>query len=314
MRLTTLRRAGATALLCLGLVAGAGAAGKIKVALTWDDLPVNGPIPANSSASRIARESVAVMKKHRIPPSVGFVNAGQLQRNPDAALALRIWVDAGHPVANHTFSHIDLTKNSAEDFWADVLRNEPALTLLSTSRGRVSDGWRWFRYPYLHEGDTPAKRGAVRAFLGDAGYRIAQTTLDFEDYMWNTAHARCSVKGDKEALAWLRKSYLETAEVWMRQGRDNARAVFGRDINHVLLLHLGSFSPTILPDLFALLDREGYEIVTLEEAQKDPVYDTDPNVPSTWGGTFTDQVMESRKLPYPKVSPKPRKELAEICQ
>ena len=45
-----------------------------------------------------------------------------------------------------------------------------------------------------------------------------------------------------------------------------------------MLLHLGSFSSHILPDLFEILDEEGFEIVTLEEAQKDPAYDYDPDV------------------------------------
>jgi prolyl-tRNA synthetase len=74
-----------------------------------------------------------VLKKHRIPPSYGFINARQLERNPDGALALQIWVDGGHPLANHTYTHLDLTKNSAEDFQREVLHNEPALELLMPS-------------------------------------------------------------------------------------------------------------------------------------------------------------------------------------
>jgi peptidoglycan-N-acetylglucosamine deacetylase len=305
----------AVTLLALGATAtAADQAPRIKVALTWDDLPVNGPIPSNSSASQIARETLAVLKKHKIPPSHGFINAQQLQRAPDGAVALKLWIDAGHPLANHTYSHMDLTTHTAEEFWNEVLRNEPVLELLAAGKHGVSDSWRWFRYPYLHEGDTLEKRRAIRASLKAANYRIAQTTLDYEDYLWNNAYARCSVSGDGAAIVWLKKSYLESAERFLRLGRDNARTTFGRDISHVLLLHLGAFSSTILPDLFALLEREGYEIVTLEEAQKDPVYDLDPDVANQWGGTHTDLIMESRKLPYPKIADKPRKELEAICR
>jgi hypothetical protein len=56
-----------------------------------------------------------------------------------------------------------------------------------------------------------------------------------------------------ESIRWLRESYLATADEYMRKQRDLARQVFGRDINHVLLLHLGAFSAEFLPDLFALL-------------------------------------------------------------
>ena len=93
--------------------------------------------------------------------------------------------------ANHTYTHLDFTKNSVEDFQREILRNEPALELLMPPEQCKAADWRWFRYPYLHEGDTLEKRRAVRAFLRVNGYRIAQTTIDWEDYLWNSAHARC---------------------------------------------------------------------------------------------------------------------------
>jgi hypothetical protein len=91
--------------------------------------------------------------------------------------------------------------------------------------------------------------------------------------------------------------------------------VFGRDIHHVLLLHLGSFSAQILPDLFKLLDEEGFDIVTLDEAQLDPVYATDPDFADPRGGTHTELTMLAKQVnsvrPYPT---KPRQRLLEICQ
>ncbi|APV52484.1 hypothetical protein BWI17_15785 [Betaproteobacteria bacterium GR16-43] len=291
----------------------AGTAAAEKVALTFDDLPLNGALPAGTTRSAITRETLAVLKRLDVPPSYGFVNARKLEGSPDGALALRLWVDAGHPVGNHAYSHMDLHKNSAEDYTRDIVQNEPALELLSTRDGTVSDSWRWFRYPFLREGETLDKRRAVRAFLAQRGYRIAQTTLDYEDYLWNTAYARCLDRGDKEAMAWLRESYLEMATAYLKSGRETARMVFGREISHVLLLHLGAFSSTILPDLVALLRKEGFQLTTLEDAQSDPVYALDPDVASKWGGTLTELFMEARSLKYtyPK---KPREKLEGICK
>jgi hypothetical protein len=55
----------------------------------------------------------------------------------------------------------------------------------------------------LWEGDTLEKRRAVRAYLKEHGYRVAQVSLDFEDYAWNDAYSRCSAKGDEAAISWL---------------------------------------------------------------------------------------------------------------
>ena len=72
----------------------------------------------------------------------------------------------------------------------------------------------------------------------------------------------------KNHIEWLRESYRTAAREFTRFQVKNSRAVFGRDIHHVMLLHLGAFSSHILPDLFRILKEEGFEIVTLEEAQR----------------------------------------------
>jgi peptidoglycan/xylan/chitin deacetylase (PgdA/CDA1 family) len=316
MMRTRLTNRWAAALLAAALVCGAAGAAepKLKVALTFDDLPLNGGLPPGKKQSDFARDTIKVLKKHRIPASYGFINATKLERNPDGAKALQIWVAGGHPLANHTYNHLDLTKNSVEDFQREILRNEPVLELLMPEGGKHGR-WSWFRYPYLHEGDTLEKRRAVRAFLAANQYRIAQTTLDHEDYLWNSAHARCWEKKDEESIAWLRESYRTAAREFIRFGVGNSRAVFGRDIHHVMLLHLGSFSSHILPDLFRILEEEGFEIVTLEEAQKDPAYDYDPDFAEARGGTLVELAMQAKNIPWPDNAPrKPRERLTSICK
>ena len=132
---------------------------RLRVALTFDDLPINGTLPEGKKQSDFARDTIKVLKKHRIPPSHGFINANKLERNPDGAKALQIWVAGGHPLANHTYNHLDLTRSSVEDFQREILRNEPALSLLMPDDGKLREhGWRWFRYPFLDEGKDAAQR------------------------------------------------------------------------------------------------------------------------------------------------------------
>ncbi|HEY5809369.1 MAG TPA: polysaccharide deacetylase family protein [Povalibacter sp.] len=280
-----------------------------KVAITFDDLPVNGSLSKGVSEADIVKRVLPILAAAKAPPSYGFINARKLESNPNGALALKLWMAGGQRVGNHTYSHIDLTKNSVADFGRDVLLNEPALQLLA-----VGDEWRWFRYPYLHEGDTLEKRHEMRKFLADHGYAIAQTTLDYEDYMWNSVYARCLDKGDKKAIEWLHSSYLETAAAYFDLNREMAQRVYGREINHVLLLHLGAFSPEILPALFELMKKKGFELVTLEEAQRDPAYLRDPDYAATNTGTLLEQHLDAKRAEYPPVPPKPRKQLDAICK
>jgi peptidoglycan/xylan/chitin deacetylase (PgdA/CDA1 family) len=290
------------------LVVLCGTSAAQKLAITFDDLPLNGSLPPGVTRVETTRNVLAILKKRHVPPVYGFVNAKKLEGSDDAAEALKQWA-AVEPVGNHTYSHMDLEANTPEWFERDIEENEPALELLN-----AKDNWRWLRYPYLHEGDTVEKRRAVRAYLKAHGYRIAQVTLDWEDYLWNFAYARCAAKNDQKAIDWLRTSYLNTASEFLDLGREQAKLVYGHEISYVLLMHLGAYSSTILPDALDLLKKKGFKLVTLEEAESDPAYDGDPDAGLHDAGSLLDQWMQVKQIKYPAHEEKPYKELESICQ
>jgi peptidoglycan/xylan/chitin deacetylase (PgdA/CDA1 family) len=285
-----------------------------KLAITFDDLPSNGELPPGVTRTETAKKVVDILKKHHVPPVYGFINAKKLEGSDDGAEALRIWA-AAEPIGNHTYSHMDLEQNPPEAFEREIEENEPALELLAL--GASKDGkedWHWLRYPYLHEGDTVEKRRAIRAYLKAHNYRIAQVTLDWEDYLWNFAYAKCAAKGDAKSIEWLHSSYLSTASDFLDLGREQAKLIYGHDINYVLLMHLGAYSSTILPDALDLLKKKGFKLVTLEEAETDPAYEEDPDVGLHDAGTLLDQWMQVKQLKEPPHTDKPYKQLESICQ
>ncbi len=279
------------------------------VAITFDDLPLNGELAPGMTRAGIVRDVLAVLKAAQVPTTFGFVNAARFEGSADGAQALRLWVDGGQRVGNHTYAHGDLVGESAEEFMADVRRDEPVLELLDPAHD-----WHWLRYPYLHEGNTHAKRHAVRAALAVRGYRIAQTTLDYEDYLWNSPYARCLARHDERAIASLRAGYLAIAAQYLDADRQLAQLLYGHEVSHVLLLHLGAFSSAILPDLLQLLHAKGFTLVTLEQAQRDPVYATDPDGVEPESGTLLEQWIAVRKLPVPPAPAKPYRELETLCK
>jgi peptidoglycan/xylan/chitin deacetylase (PgdA/CDA1 family) len=154
----------------------------------------------------------------------------------------------------------------------------------------------------------------VRAYLAAHKYRIAQVTLDWEDYLWNTAYAQCATKGDAKSMQWLRSSYLATASEFLDLGRQQAKLIYGHEINYVLLMHLGAYSSTILSDALDLLKKKGFKLVTLEEAESDAAYEGDLDVGMHDAGTLLDQWMQVRQIKYPAHEDKPYKQLESICQ
>ena len=166
----------ACAAVAAALVAGAAFAKepRLKVALTFDDLPLNGAKPASRTKEEITREAVKVLKKHRIPPSFGFINAQALERSPDGARALEVWIAGGNPLGNHTYSHRSLNRLPLEEFEADVVRGEPVVRELLAAKER---SLRYFRHPFLQVGLELGKRRAFERFLAGRGYTVAPVTI-----------------------------------------------------------------------------------------------------------------------------------------
>lgn len=281
---------------------------KLLVALTFDDLPSHGDLPPGVSRLAVAQSILGTLQEQRLPPVYGFVNAVKLQEDPSSLAVLKAWRTAGEPLGNHGFTHMDLEQASAAAFEADVARNEPMLQQLASGTD-----WHWFRYPYLHEGETLAKRQDVQHYLNDHGYRTAEVTLDFEDYLWNAPYARCVAKQDDAAIQSLHDSYLATADQYVTVFRQATHDLYGQDIPYVLLLHIGAFDAKMLPDLLTLLRSRGFGFTTLGEAESDAAYRDDPALGYRGGGALQELAAAARKMKMPP-NTKPYKQLEAMCR
>ena len=265
-----------------------------EISLTFDDLPNHGNLPPGVTRADVARTFVANLKPAGVE-FYGFINAGRAEGDAVQNEVLRIWREGGFPLASHSFTHMSLHDNTPEDFKSNIDQNEAALEALM-----AGENWKWFRYPYLREGDTVEKRREIRAYLKQQGYRTAQVTIDFGDYMWNAPYARCLEKGDQDAVEDLMSLYLDAAEESLEGGQELAQMLFDRDVKHTLLLHIGAFTGLMLPDLFELLDDLEFKVITLAEAHSDPAYESDPDVAITRGETFLRQMAQAKALEYPR--------------
>src|ERR1700712_5154558 len=140
-----------------------------QVAFTFDDLPAHGPLPPGMARPAVVQSIVATLRREGMPPVYGFVNGFRVAQYPYQIHILQAWHAAGEPLGNHTWSHPELDKSSAQQYERNIARNEATLK-------RVDPGgdWRWFRYPFLEEGNTVAKREQVRGWLQEHRYRVAE--------------------------------------------------------------------------------------------------------------------------------------------
>jgi peptidoglycan/xylan/chitin deacetylase (PgdA/CDA1 family) len=262
-------------LAALLLAASAPAEVQPQIAVTVDDLPVHGPLPKHETSIEVARNVIAALRAQQVV-AYGFINGSWLERDPSSAAVLRAWKDAGLPLGNHGWSHRHVSEMSAAEFEKELVKNDPLLRRFSTG------DWRWFRYPFLDEGDALEKRAASRELLARHGYKVAAVTMDFSDWAWTGPYARCLDSGDKAGVAELERLYLQSARESIGYYRQLARRVYGRDIPYVLLLHISAFEGRMLSRLLKLYRDQGFQFVSLAKAEADPVYSdqVDPGLPA----------------------------------
>ncbi len=160
----------------------------------------------------MTKKLLGSIRANRIP-AIGFVNEERLHRpgefNARVGI-LRMWLDAGLELGNHTFSHLDLQTTPLAAYEADVIRGQAVTARLLREKGMKL---RYFRYPYLDVGPNLATRRAFERFLTSRGYRIAPVTIDSEGYMFAAVYARALARGDREASEHVAQAYLLTWRV-----------------------------------------------------------------------------------------------------
>jgi hypothetical protein len=231
-------------------------------------LASNSPIrcPENQSAFLDA------LARHSNLKATIFV-CGKNVDDADSRPLLQEWSDAGHTIGNHTYSHLNYNSRpvAIPTFSSDVLRGEAVISGFAGFR-------KWFRFPYLKEGSTVAKRDGMRAFLAQHGYRNGHVTIDTSDWYYDQ-RLRTRLKQNPAADTQpYRDAYL--AHIWDRATyyEGLAEKLVGRPIPHTILLHYTLINSLFLDDMLSMFERRDWHPVSAEIAYKDAVFSRNPEI------------------------------------
>jgi peptidoglycan/xylan/chitin deacetylase (PgdA/CDA1 family) len=239
------------------------------VAVTIDDLPINGVDAGLRALTALNDRLLAAVKRQGVP-AIGFVNESKLYRpgEVDGRIALlRAWVEQGLELGNHTYSHLSLNKVGRATFEEEVVRGETVTRWLMKPRGL-----RWFRHPFLDAGANPEDKAGFERFVGARGYRIAPVTLDASDWYFTYRYAVAKRRGDAALMERIASAYLAQCDAELDYAEAFAQRLFGRDIPHVFLMHENELSADHFDRVAEKMKARGYRFVPLEEAMADRAY------------------------------------------
>jgi peptidoglycan/xylan/chitin deacetylase (PgdA/CDA1 family) len=265
---------------------------KVEIAVTVDDLPSHGPATPGMDRMAIAERLLTAFQRHGVRSVYGFVNGKRVVDDPSTEAILRRWKEAGHPLGNHTYSHVSLNAVGLSEYFADLEKGEEILRKLEPE----TDIWKVFRYPFLFEGDTTEKRDGVRRYLSEHGYAAAPVTIDGDDWAFNAPFSRCTVQNDADSLTKLRRAFVDVHVDELRRMRELSLRLMRREVRHVLLLHIGAADADGIEELLTAYERQGVKWIDLRTALADGMYSLEPGDVVRYGAALPYRLAKARGI------------------
>ena len=242
-----------------------------EIAVTIDDLPLNGPRFDLARTQTMTTRLLSEIRNQHVPV-IGFVNESlvYVPNETDARIALlEQWAAAGVELGNHTFAHLGFKDTPLSEYEDDFVRGETITRAILQSRGQKPE---YFRHPFLQMGPTRELEESFEKFIAARGYRIAPVTIDIMDWMFRVAYANARTRNDAALMQKVAAEYLKFAGIKIDYCESVARELFGRPIKHILLLHANELNADNFGQLVKVFSERGYRFITLKEALTDPVY------------------------------------------
>jgi len=242
-----------------------------EVAVTFDDLPSS---YGNGDLKRLTDITTRLLQslKSNNVPAIGFVNENKLYANGELkqrTALLRMWLDAGLGLGNHTFSHISIDTVPLETYKKDVIRGETVTKKLLAERGMKL---RYFRHTQLQTGPTIEYKRGLERFLAARGYTIAPVTIDNNDFIFAALYGDAKVRGDKDTMKRLAEAYVPYMESVFDFFEKLSMNTLGYEVKQTLLLHANDLNADHFDDLVLMMKRRGYRFISLADALKDKAY------------------------------------------
>jgi peptidoglycan-N-acetylglucosamine deacetylase len=256
-----------------------------QICITFDELPA---ARSFGEVDRLAinQPILEALKKHGVK-ATGFVVGEQIEGSYDV---LGEWLNQGHRLGNQTWSGQDYNELSPEQFLGDVRKGSDALEPMLSGFGQKK---RYFRYPFLHYGDTRERRKAVGPFLEDRGYIVAPATVIPEDYLYNLNLLKLGKQPDSTKFDRLLNDYINSVIDELERVERVGKNLLSRPVSQILVLRANQLNAACLEEMLKALEASGYKYLSLDDALKDDVY----KIPEAYYGLkglgYLDMIQES---------------------
>ena len=237
-----------------------------QIALTFDDAPRKD----GAHYTGMQRTEILIEKLKEKGVIAAFYCVAK-DMNELESNRLKMYGDAGHFIANHTYSHQRIDRLGVDGYIDDIRKADVILKDYKNFKY-------WFRYPFLDEGKNVESRDKIREALTKMGYVNGYVTVDNYDWYLDKLFQDALQAGKEIDYFKLKEMYLQHLWNSIKFYDDIAMNVIGRSPKHVLLLHENDIAALYVDELIDLLRENGWEVISPEEAYMDPISQIIPDV------------------------------------
>lgn len=142
---------------------------------------------------------------------------------------------------------------------------------------------KYFRFPYNDLGADSGQYDSITQYLFRTNYIIAPFTIESSDYIFNSLYEYYRNLGQIEKADSIAHTYVNFTLTLFEFFEELSKEQFNRPIKHIYLCHDSPINAKFLPVLVDKLRSRGYSFISLDEALKDPVYESRIYYKGKWG-------------------------------
>jgi len=262
-----------------------------RMAITMDDFDLRFDIGLSRKArhENILGAFDAVGHK-----AAGFVT-GDFADSDWGQDVVQAWLDAGHVIANHTWTHPHAKDTDTANYLADVTKNEAYLD-------KIPGTSVYFRFPFLDDGRDRTQQVELFAGLAEMDLRNAPVTVDTIDW-YATSRMEAALKANPETdLEPYRDYYVNKCVTLAAHWDGVAQALGYKSLPHLTLMHHNVLNGHFLKDVLLALKSDGWAFVDASEALAFSEYHPIPHEPTSGRNWLTLKARETKIEiePYPE--------------
>ena len=175
---------------------------------------------------------------------------------------------------------------------ADVEKARTTLEAFLAPRGQRL---RFFRFPFLREGETQEKLARMREWLARTGQRNLVVTIDDQDWSFEQPWVEARRTGDTARMARLAEDYQHALRLGTLLYTSAGDELFGRPTPQILLLHANEVGSAQWDALFTWMKGRGFRFATADEVLADAAFAEPHEFVGRYGGSLWDRLRNVRR-------------------